>query len=746
MDLERPEHWETAKLEELAVLTLGGDWGKDADFESAEYSLAYCIRGAEFRNWDVDRGSTASPRMIKNSSLANRTLQDGDILVEISGGGPEQPVGRTVLIDRTVLGRAPHIPKICTNFLRLLRPTQEIASSYLNCYLTFFYRSGEIRNYQAGSNNLRNLKFNDYLSLEIPIPPLAEQHRIVAKIEELFSELDQGVASLKTAREQLKVYRQSLLKNAFEGKLTAAWRAAHADQLETAAALQQRIARERQARYQQQLADWQTAGQAGPKPKPPKPLPPLTAEELAELPELPEGWGWVKYGDLCSLVRNGISAKPEGDSGTPIFRISAVRPMCFDMADIRYINNAGGEFDAYGLERGDLVFTRYNGSRQYVGVCAEYRSDEKRLFPDKLVQTRVSSSLLLTSFLEKALNSGASRAFVESKIRTTAGQSGVSGEDIKNIPVPVCCLEEQHEIVQELESKLSEADQLDQTLATALQQADALRQSILKKAFCGQLVKQDENDEPATALLERIRAGKSGQSKGKSRRIAPDQPEILELTASPGQVIPFPVPLPGIAAKDLQAGIVAMAYRLHEPHPEKLEHFGHVKAEKICHLVEAHLGLDLERQPVKEAAGPNDHPHLKKVEHRARMVNWFDVSRLDSGRYVFHPKSGFDRLLAKTRLALGPRLDEVERLLELMLPMTMRQAEILATVYAAWNNLLLLGKSPNDEEIVTEARENWHESKLKIERDKFFTALAWMRGKGLVPSGRGRFVAAKGKK
>ena len=387
----------------------------------------------------------------------------------------------------------------------------------LNRYL--LYALNQV-NYRGYANGTTRLKLTQAAMRQLPInlAPTAEQHRIVAKIEELFSELDQGVVSLKTAREQLKVYRQSLLKNAFEGKLTAASRAAHAHQLETATALQQRIARERQARYQQQLADWQTAGQTGPKPKSPKPLPPLTAEELAELPELPAGWGWMKYGDLCSLVRNGISAKPEGDSGTPIFRISAVRPMCFDMADIRYIDNSSGEFDAYGLERGDIVFTRYNGSRQYVGVCAEYRSDEKRLFPDKLVQTRVLSKLLLTSFLEKALNSGSSRAFVESKIRTTAGQSGVSGEDIKNIPVPVCCLEEQLEIVQELESKLSEADQLDQTLATALQQADALRQAILKKAFCGQLVAQDANDEPAAALLERLRAERAAVGNQKSGR------------------------------------------------------------------------------------------------------------------------------------------------------------------------------------------------------------------------------------
>ena len=89
------------------------------------------------------------------------------------------------------------------------------------------------------------------------------KHRIVTKIEELFSELDNGIGSLKTAQAQLKVYRQALLKHAFEGKLTAQRRADNPDKLETAAALQQRIARERQARYQQQLADWQTAGQAG---------------------------------------------------------------------------------------------------------------------------------------------------------------------------------------------------------------------------------------------------------------------------------------------------------------------------------------------------------------------------------------------------------------------------------------------------------------------------------------------------
>jgi type I restriction enzyme S subunit len=619
-----------------------------------------------------------------------------------------------------------------------------VCGEALNNEFLYHFLASEKRNLiKAGKGGAQpNISQGIIKEWPLNLPPLAEQHRIIAKIEELFSELDQGVASLKTAREQIKVYRQSLLKNAFEGKLTAAWRAAHAAQLETAAALQQRIARERQARYQQQLADWQTAGQAGPKPKSPKPLPPLTAEELAELPELPEGWGWMRLEVLSEKITDGEHITPRRTT-TGFYLLSArnIQNGFVDLSNVDYVPE-----DEYQRIRkrcnpeADDVLISCSGS---VGRISRVPANLDCVMVRSVALVKLLKVGIAPIFLEYQLQGPFLQKQIDKGKKATA-QANLFLGPINNLRVAVCSLSEQQAIVQELESKLSEADQLDQTLATALQQADALRQSILKKAFCGQLVKQDQNDEPATALLERIRAEKASQVGGKARRHFPKPAESLELKPAPGRVIPFPVPLPGIAAKDLHAGILAMAYRLHEQYPERLQHFGHVKAEKISHLVEAHLGLDLERQPFKEAAGPNDHSHLKKVEHRARMANWFDVTRQDSGKYVFHPKSGFERLLTKAHQALGQRLAEVERLLEMMLPMTMRQAEILATVYAAWNNLLLLGKSPSDEEIVTEARENWHESKLKIERDKFFTALDWMRKKGLVPSGKGRFVKAKG--
>ena len=352
----------------------------------------------------------------------------------------------------------------------------------------------------------------DIESFKFFLPSSAVQHRIVAKIEELFSELDQGVASLKTAREQLKVYRQSLLKNAFEGKLTAAWRAAHRDQLETATALQQRIARERQARHQQQLADWQTAGQQGPKPKPPKPLPPLTTEELAELPELPEGWGWVKLGEFIESIDAGKSFKCDEREPSPteigVAKVSAVTWGEYDESESKTCTDANKENEAYFIRQGDFLLSRAN-TIDLVGACViAKRVTKKVMLSDKTLRIRFDgfSEDFFLQYLRCRIGR---RQIMALSTGNQESMRNIGQERIRSIAVPICSEIEARVLLEELESKLSEADQLDQTLATALQQADALRQSILKKAFHGQLVKQAKNEEPATALLERIRAGKS---------------------------------------------------------------------------------------------------------------------------------------------------------------------------------------------------------------------------------------------
>jgi hypothetical protein len=265
--------------------------------------------------------------------------------------------------------------------------------------------------------------------------------------------------------------------------------------------------------------------------------------------------------------------------------------------------------------------------------------------------------------------------------------------------------------MEQVEALMTTCRALEAEIEHSRTHAAHLLQAVLREAFSGKLVAQDANDKPAPATAK---------------------------------VIPFPIRIANISPTDLQAGIIAMAYQRHEQTPKYLQHFHHVKAEKIVHLVEAHLGIDLERMPVKAAAGPNDYPHLKKVESRASKANWFDVRQAKAGgAHTYYKKSSFDALLDKTAAALGERAAEVDALINLLLPMDTRQAEIVATLYAALNNLLLLGRSPSDEDIVYEARENWHASKLEIERGRFFKALEWMREHGLIPEGRGRYVDAK---
>lgn len=376
---------------------------------------------------------------------------------------------------------------------------------------------------------------------EIPLPPLNEQHRIVTKIEELFSELDKGIENLKTAQSQLKVYRQALLKHAFEGKLTAQWRAErHAKQsvapakagaqplndmdsrlppafarvtgndkpLETADTLLKRIQQERAQRYQQQLADWEFSGKQGSKPKPPKTLPPLSAEELAELPELPEGWVYSYLADLGDLGRGKSKHRPRNDPRLfggvyPFIQTGEVK------SANRIIRQYSQTYSDFGLQQSKLWPTGTLCITIAANIAETAFLGFNGCFPDSVVGFSAFKKIILPEYVDFFIQ--AARMRIEAYAPATA-QKNINLETLENLVVPYCYLAEQKQILNILEERFSVIDQLDQTITTALQQAEALRQSILKKAFSGQLVPQDPNDEPASELLARIRAERDAPS------------------------------------------------------------------------------------------------------------------------------------------------------------------------------------------------------------------------------------------
>ncbi len=375
---------------------------------------------------------------------------------------------------------------------------------------------------------------NNAVELNLALPPLNEQHRIVAKIEELFSELDKGIENLKTARAQLKVYRQALLKHAFEGKLTAQWREQSRDKLETAAALLARIKNEREQRYQQQLQQWQTTG--GSKPKAPKSLPPLTADELAELPELPEGWGWVKVDAYCDAERNSIKAGPFGSSLKKEFYVKKGYKVYGQEQVISGDWQYGDYFidEAKYLDLESCKVKPFDILISLVGTVGKVLVLPENITPGvinpRLVKISPNLNFVVPEFFKYYFES----AFLKGlyKLKTHGATMDVLNLGIiQELPFPICSFEEQQVLIQEIESRLSEVDQLELTITTSLQQSEALRQSILKKAFSGQLVAQDANDEPAAALLARIKAErKSPQppfAKGEQRRKASTGNKLL---------------------------------------------------------------------------------------------------------------------------------------------------------------------------------------------------------------------------
>lgn len=405
-----------------------------------------------------------------------------------------------------------------------------------NSFLKYRLNARDFVNFASHLNegDRPRVSFEQIGDFNLLVPPATEQNRITNKLDELFSELDKGVENLCTAQQQLKVYRQALLKHAFEGKLTAEWRAQNPDKLESAEALLARIQQEREARYQQQLAEWQADQQAWAandkignkpaKPKMPKTLSPLTAEELAELPELPTGWRWIRPEEIAAPESYSIGIGPFGsnlkvedyrESGIPLIFVRNITRSDFTR-DLKYIDHSKYlELEAHSVKPLDLVITKMGDPP---GDCEIYPAESPMaVLTADCLKFRLWADFADHQLYKSCINSNLVRKQL-GLITKGVAQKKISVDRFKTIYLPLMCVNEQKQISRELDEKFSVIDQLETTIATALQQAEALRQSILKKAFSGQLVPQHPDDEPASVLLERIRAERATQPQARGRK------------------------------------------------------------------------------------------------------------------------------------------------------------------------------------------------------------------------------------
>lgn len=406
----------------------------------------------------------------------------------------------------------------------------EIASTGLCVIRPFFINSKYVFYYVLGNkfiNEVNSLaKGTSYPAVtnkavfnqRIPIPSLNEQHRIVSKIEELFSELDNGVSNLKLAINQLKVYRQALLKYAFEGKLTEQWR--KENNPEPAEKLLEQIKADHHQRYQQELKDWKAAvkewekqGKRGRKPrKPSKPteIRNLNSELLLNKAKLPTSWLYNVLIAVIEMPKYGTSRKCTYDnSGTAVLRIPNLKSGIIDEEDLKYAFFTEDEKEPYLLKEGDILTIRSNGSVDLVGRCSIIRKiNTDKLYAGYLIRLRPLANIVDSRYLLYALESQDLRTQIETKAKSTSGVNNINSGELSSLIIPLCSKDEQTEIADLIESQFSVIDNLEQTIESGLQKSEALRQSILKKAFEGKLVSQDPNDEPVSELLKRIQSEK----------------------------------------------------------------------------------------------------------------------------------------------------------------------------------------------------------------------------------------------
>ncbi len=351
------------------------------------------------------------------------------------------------------------------------------------------------------STAIPGINRNDVYDLTIPLPPATEQHRIVNKIEELFTNLDAGVESLKKVQAQVKRYRQAVLKHAFEGKLTAAWREENELRLEVAPELLERINEYKNNKNAKEYEQETTHNKSIPT-------------------TLPSSWVWVKFDNVVESFKRGpfgSSIKKEMfvSSGYKVYEQKNAIYKTFKLGNYYISKDKFKELKAFEVKPLDYI-TSCSGT-----IGCLYRIPKEApsgIINQALLRIRINEDILYPSYFSYLFESESFKQRIMRDAKGTAIKNIAGVRQMRIVPFPLCSLEEQQKIVEEIELRFSIADRVEEIVEQNLKRAEQLRQSILKKAFEGKLVPQDPTDEPASVLLERIRAEKEKSDNEKNRR------------------------------------------------------------------------------------------------------------------------------------------------------------------------------------------------------------------------------------
>lgn len=363
------------------------------------------------------------------------------------------------------------VGKVCINeadreacfgaFLSAIR-SREIDHRYVYYYLKSSEAQQALRASASQTVNIANISVGALEDLRFPLAPLAEQTRIAAKLDELLAQVDTLKSRIDGIPALLKSFRQSVLAAAVSGRLTGG----------------------------------------------------------GEGSELPAGWKEIPFSSVISDLRYGTAQKCDyGGGSIGVLRIPNVGENGISLDDLKSSDFSEAEIGKLSLREGDIVLIRSNGSVELVGKSAVVsRKEEGLLFAGYLIRVRPDKEKALPKYVNFWLKSPSVRQMIELTARSTSGVNNINSEEIKSLTFTMPPLAEQTEIVRRVEQLFAFADQLEAKVNEAKTRIDRLTQSILAKAFRGELVPQDPNDEPASRLLERIQTQRASAPKARRGR------------------------------------------------------------------------------------------------------------------------------------------------------------------------------------------------------------------------------------
>lgn len=363
------------------------------------------------------------------------------------------------------------------------------------------------------SSAIPGISREDIYKIDVPLPPLNEQRRIVAKLEKLLAKVDTCKERLDKIPGILKRFRQSVLSAACSGRLTADWRENNPD-VESAEELLKRIQDERRATWEKtQLIKMISKGEEPKNDKWKTKYKELNIPNVGNLSELPQNWSYTFIEPLLSITRRGMKTGPFGSllkkhehqlDGVPVLGIENIAALKFVAGNKIYVTKEkANELLEYNAQPGDILISR---SGTVGEVCVVPEGIGEARISTNLVRIALTLNGMLPFFFCMLFNGS---PFVLSQVSDLCKGSTrdfLNQDILSSIIFSLPPLLEQQEIVRRVETLFKTADQIEQRYQKARTYIDQLTQSILAKAFRGELVPQDPNDEPASVLLERIRA------------------------------------------------------------------------------------------------------------------------------------------------------------------------------------------------------------------------------------------------